>query len=260
MKTSTILSVLSLGAAALAAPKSFGGKKLPMTTFAGVEVVDTQLVRDAHALIKKFPDFLYWHSARTWLLGAAVINANETLKASVDLEAHAIGTILHDLGWDMSKDSPWVSKDRRFEVDGALGAVQFIKSHPSYCASTWTPARLERVFDGIALHGTVGIHEYKNIDTMWITESIGYDGVNFQPPIVPPAKFDSIVAELPKDNFQKGAIDTFSWMCATKAESTYNTFVQDFGTAYIEGYNATGHRSFDRVTAGYVPTPGEFEF
>ncbi|KAI0399498.1 hypothetical protein F4802DRAFT_34650 [Xylaria palmicola] len=253
MKAGSILSVLGLGATALASPQPKGHKHLPTTIIAGVEVIDTQIVRDAHNVIKKFPDFLYFHSARTWLLGSAVINANETLKAEVDLELHAVGTILHDLGWDRSENSPWVSKDKRFEVDGALGAVKWVKEHKSYKPCYWNEKRLERLFDGIALHGTVGIHPYKNIDTKWITESIGYDGIDYQAPEVPPEKFDSIVAQFPKETFQKGAIETFNWMCATKPEVTYNTFLEPFGDAYVDGYNSTGHRSFDRITVGYNP-------
>ncbi|KAI0424212.1 hypothetical protein F5Y09DRAFT_325050 [Xylaria sp. FL1042] len=252
MKVSSIISVLALSATALAFPKYPTHQHIPTTVIAGVEVVDTQIVRDAHALIKKFPDYLYWHCMRTWLLGAATINANATLKAQVDLEAHALGTILHDLGWDMSPDSPWVTKERRFEVDGGLGAVAFIKAHKSYKPSIWTEARLERIFDGIALHGTFGIHPYKNVDSKWITNSVGFDGVNYTPVEVPSDKFDSIVAKFPKDSFQKGAIETFTWMCATKPNGTYNTFVEPFGTHYVPGYNATGKHSFDRITAGWT--------
>ncbi|KAI1348076.1 hypothetical protein F5Y01DRAFT_228771 [Xylaria sp. FL0043] len=252
MKVSSIVSVLALSATALAFPKYPSHPHLPTTVIAGVEVVDTQIVRDAHALIKKFPDYLYWHCMRTWLLGAATINANKTLKAQVDLEAHALGTILHDLGWDMSPDSPWVTKDRRFEVDGALGATAFIKAHKSYKPSVWTEARLERIYDGIALHGTFGIHPYKNVDSKWITNSVGFDGVNYTPVEVPSDKFDSIVAKFPKDSFQTGAIETFTWMCATKPNGTYNTFVEPFGTHYVPGYNATGKHSFDRITAGWT--------
>jgi hypothetical protein len=100
MKVNSIISVLALSATAFASPKPKGHKHLPTTVIAGVEVVDTQIVRDAHALITKFPEYLYFHSIRTWLFGAATINANATLKAEVDLEAHALGAILHDLGWD----------------------------------------------------------------------------------------------------------------------------------------------------------------
>lgn len=146
-----------------------------------------------------------------------------------------------------------MNSENRFEVDGALGAMRFIKSHKSYKACYWTPARLERIFDGIALHGTVGIHPFKNVDSKWITASVGFDGVNLTPDEVPIAKFNSIVAAYPKDDFQAGAIETFTWMAATKPDAVYNTFVEPFGTAYVPGFNATGHRSFDRITAGWNP-------
>lgn len=253
MKFNSVISALALSTTALASPAHKGHKHLPTTVIAGVEVVDTQIVRDARALIAEFPEYLHFHCLRTWLLGAATINANETLKAQVDLEAHALGTILHDLGWDMTPNSPWISHENRFEVDGALGAVRFIKEHKSYKPCYWSEARLERIFDGIALHGTVGIHPYKNVDSKWITASVGYDGVNFMPADVPSDKFDSIVAEYPKDTFQKGAIDTFTWLAATKPAATYNTFVEPFGTAYVPGYNSTGQHSFDRITRGYKP-------
>lgn len=100
MKVSSVVSALALSATAFAFPKFGDHKHLPTTVIAGVEVVDTQIVRDARAIIAKFPDYLHYHCMRVWLLGAATINANKTLKAEVDLEAHALGTILHDLGWD----------------------------------------------------------------------------------------------------------------------------------------------------------------
>ena len=103
-----------------------------------------------------------------------------------------------------------MNRENRFEVDGALGAVDFIKKHKSYKPCVWTETRLERIFDGIALHGTFSIHPFKNIDTKWITNSVGYDGVNFTPQEVPLDKFNSIIAVYPKDDFQKGAIDTFT--------------------------------------------------
>lgn len=49
-------------------------------------------------------------------------------------------------------------------------------------------------------------------------------------------------------------------MAATKPNGTYNTFVEPFGTAYVKGYNATGKHSFDRITAGFTPEEGEFDF
>ncbi|KAJ2990230.1 hypothetical protein NUW58_g3056 [Xylaria curta] len=77
----------------------------PTTKIAGVEVINTPIVRDAQALIKKFPAYLYSHQMRSWLFGAAMINANQTLKREIDLEVHAVATLLHDLGMTTSYTS-----------------------------------------------------------------------------------------------------------------------------------------------------------
>ncbi|KAI2622600.1 hypothetical protein GGS21DRAFT_494389 [Xylaria nigripes] len=71
MKFSGIISALTL-TGAVAAPHQY-----TITTIAGIEVIYTRL-----------------------LFGAAAMNANETLKNWIDLELHAVGTLLHDLGWD----------------------------------------------------------------------------------------------------------------------------------------------------------------
>ncbi|KAJ8129478.1 hypothetical protein O1611_g4153 [Lasiodiplodia mahajangana] len=100
-----LISSLAVAGTTFAAPsKKCPAGTLPTTVIAGVEVVDTQIVRDAHELVKAFiplQSYLYNHVVRTWLLGAAALNNNATLKAEVDLELHAVGSLLHDLGWDL---------------------------------------------------------------------------------------------------------------------------------------------------------------
>ena len=105
MKFTNIVTSLSLAAAATAGVRRYPMKNhtLPTTTIAGVEVVDTPIVREARKYVEVFNElqpYLYKHVMRTWLKGAAYLNANETLKSQVDLELHAVGTILHDMGWD----------------------------------------------------------------------------------------------------------------------------------------------------------------
>jgi hypothetical protein len=102
MKASSILSALALTSAAAARPR-YAKRNVPTTKIANIEVVDTPLVRDAIKVVEAFiplQPYLYNHVMRSWLFGAAVFNNNATLKAEIDLEAHAIGTLLHDLGWD----------------------------------------------------------------------------------------------------------------------------------------------------------------
>jgi hypothetical protein len=114
MKLSSVVSRLVLVGAAVAAPrdqkKYTRGGSWPTTTVAGVDVVDTPIVRAVRAFIedyyKDYQPYLTNHLYRTWLLGAAAINNNATLKAELDLEVHAVGTMLHDLGWDSEFPGP----------------------------------------------------------------------------------------------------------------------------------------------------------
>ncbi|KAI1197816.1 hypothetical protein F5X97DRAFT_300930 [Nemania serpens] len=251
MKFSTLISALALTGAAVAAP-NHKGKKLPTTRIANIEVVDTPLVRDAIKEVKKFiplQPYLYNHVMRSWLFGAAAFNNNRTLKAQIDLEAHAIGTLLHDLGWDMRPDSPWVSKEHRFEVDGGAGAIRFIQSHP--CAKKeWDELRLGWVYDAIALQAISDIPDFKSIQTQWMIKSVGFEFPGPQSSLIRPEDYASILKAYPNDYLFRGTNETFTWMAATKPDAIYNTFIQDFGTAYVPGFNATGHRLFDVIQGG----------
>ncbi|KAI1809952.1 hypothetical protein GGS20DRAFT_236146 [Poronia punctata] len=239
--------VTTLAAAAAAASCYPHRPHYPTTIVAGVEVVDTEIVRDARAIIQKFVPYLYKHCMRTWLYGAAAINANKTLSHKVDKELHAVATILHDLGWDMTPNSPWISPDHRFEVDGALGAQKFIKSHKH--ARGWDEARLEKLYDGISLHGSPGVGFGKNLDVVTILNSIQFDNPGSRDPSIPEDQYNSIVAEFPNNDITFGTNETWTWLASTKPIATYNTIVEPFGTAYVPGYNAVGHRVFDTVIA-----------
>ncbi|KAI3333938.1 hypothetical protein F4824DRAFT_229832 [Ustulina deusta] len=250
MKFSTIVSALALTGAAVAAP-SEQGKKLPTTKIANIEVVYTPLVREAIKVVEKFiplQPYLYSHVMRSWLFGAAAFNNNATLKAQIDLEAHAIGTLLHDLGWDMNPDSPWFTEEHRFEVDGGVGALKFIKEHGK--AKEWDELRLMWVYDAIALQAIADIPDFKSIQTQWMIKSVGFEFPGPRSPLIKSADYDSILAAFPNDYLFRGTNATFTWFAATKPAATYNTFIQDFGTYYVPGFDATGHRLFDIIQYG----------
>ncbi|KAI1757281.1 hypothetical protein F4782DRAFT_482178 [Xylaria castorea] len=237
-----LFSLLTLATAASAATAGFGQ---PMTRIAGVEVINTQIVRDAQAMIKQFPDYLYSHQMRSWLFGAAMINANATLRRNVDLEVHAIATMLHDLGWDMTPGSRWVSADKRFEVDGAIGARTWLSEHPT--GKYWAKDRVRKVFQAIALHGSGSIVDYFELEETVIVQSIGQD---YHGPVsgVSQTDYDSVAKQFPQTELLSGTNETFTWLARTKPATTWDTWLQPWGEAYVEGYSAIGHRSFDSIT------------
>lgn len=191
---------------------------VPTTNLAGVKVVWTPLVRDALQFAKENGDNMtYKHIVRTWLFGALEI-ANNTNLSSTDLEVHAVASILHDLGWDETPGSKFVSSNKRFEVDGAIGARDFIRSHPD--GKKWDHRRVQLVFDSIALHGTPSISAWKEPEVNAVNLGVFHD-VEKPGPHIDPAVFERIVALYPRDDIRLGLQNKVVWYCRTKPETTY---------------------------------------
>lgn len=139
------------------------GLSYPTRKVAGISVINTPIVQDAEAFALEHSTYpIYKHVMRSWLYGVLMINANETLSDSIDLEVHAVATLLHDLGWDTTEASPIISADRRFEVDGAFAAREFIQEHQD--GKFWHERNVQLVWDAIALHTERSISCFKELD------------------------------------------------------------------------------------------------
>ncbi|KAI8628061.1 hypothetical protein F5Y19DRAFT_465390 [Xylariaceae sp. FL1651] len=226
---------------------------IPYTTLAGVKVIDTPIVQKARALMEaNFEPYLIRHVYRTWLFGAAAINNNETLAAQIDLEAHAVGTLLHDLGWDTRDESPFRSTDKRFEIDGAMSAAKFIRENAP--KNEWDDARIQNVWDGISLHGTASIGLYKPPNVAFIVESINMDFPGPHPKLTL-EDYNNIIEAYPMAGLAQGTNYTFTFLARTKPNTTYDTFLEPWGVAFVEGYNPVGHRLFDRGNPNVTALP-----
>ncbi|KAI0453054.1 hypothetical protein F5B21DRAFT_515604 [Xylaria acuta] len=220
----------------------------PTTTIGNVTVIDTELVREAQAFAREHSSDVTWnHVMRGWLYGSIVIARNEMLRATVDAEAHAVAAILHDLGWDQTPDSAVVSADRRFEVDGAVAARDFIRARRGRDqAAAWDDHRVQLVWDSIALHTQESIFKYKE-DTVAATGTgilMDFTGPSAG---VTQQDYDAVIAAFPKTQFLQGINDTFIWLCGTKPNTTYDTFMEPFGDNYVANYSSKGHRIFDTL-------------
>ncbi|KAK8052205.1 hypothetical protein PG993_003590 [Apiospora rasikravindrae] len=251
----------------------------PNRTIAGVTVIDTPVVRAAEARAREHAsDFVYNHVMRGWLFGVLLWNHHLQLQIQersnghpnatttptadatemgthLDLEVHAVAALLHDLGWDRTPDSPIVSPDRRFEVDGAVASRDFLSEHRHRHAelagergrSVWDRRRTQLVWDAIALHTTASISRYKEAEVRVVGQGIMMD---FQGPQlgVTEAEYAAVVARFPQTGLRSGVNETAVWLCASKPETTYDTFMQPFGENYVANYSAKGHRVFDTIT------------
>ncbi|KAK0648417.1 hypothetical protein B0T16DRAFT_455895 [Cercophora newfieldiana] len=185
---------------------------------------------------------MYNHVMRTWLLGTLMVTNNATLATLVDPEVQAVSLLLHDIGFDQSPNSPIVSPDRRFEVDGAIAAREFIKALAS--SKQWDDHPLQLVWDSIALHSEARYALFKEPDVATVSTTIHMD---FGGPGngVTRAEYDAVVAAFPKAGLRDAVLEAFMWLCRTKPGVTYDTYVQPFGERFVANYSAAGHQTID---------------
>ncbi|KAK4163757.1 hypothetical protein QBC43DRAFT_344981 [Cladorrhinum sp. PSN259] len=221
---------------------------LPRRTLAGVSVIDTPIVRAAQAFARAHSsDYLYNHVMRSWLFGTLFLDHNATIRALVDEEVNAVGLMLHDLGANHSLDSPFVTLDRRFEVDSAFAARDFIRSNPD--GAKWDDRRVQLVWDAIALHSEPKYALYKEPDVVAIYwgNHLDFTWENGETQGVTREEYEGVLKEFPKPPGGSTAqsLEGILWFCKYKPLSTYDTFLQAFGEVFVPGYSAVGHRNVD---------------
>ncbi|KAI9754397.1 MAG: hypothetical protein M4579_004735 [Chaenotheca gracillima] len=219
---------------------------LPTRVLGGVTVLDTPLITKALSYARThLSDLAYNHSVRSWLFGVVIASKIDSLK-DIDKEVHAFSAILHDLGWDFTGEL--VSPDKRFEVDGANAARDFLKREAD--GKEWDSQRLQLVWDAIALHTTPSIAVHKQPEVVATNYGISAD---LSGPLGSPGgslrqeEYDAIVLEFPRLGMMKGLKDIACHLCRTKPATTYDNFVGQYGEKYVEGFSLAGKRSIDFI-------------
>ncbi|KAF4953425.1 hypothetical protein FSARC_12394 [Fusarium sarcochroum] len=236
-----LITILGFIQASSAAGASYA--KHPTRRIAGISVIDTPLVRAAESFAKQHSSHaVYKHVMRSWLYGTLMLGANETLHRNVDPEVHAVATLLHDLGWDTTKNSPLISTDKRFEVDGAFAAREFIHNHKD--GKRWEDRKVQLVWDSIALHTERSISFFKELDVQVVSKGIIMD---FSGPAYDVSEDDyaAVGKVFPKNDFKNAVNQSIIWLCDTKPKTTYDTWMQPFGERYVEEYDPRGKQRID---------------
>ncbi|TVY44204.1 hypothetical protein LSUB1_G002335 [Lachnellula subtilissima] len=215
---------------------------------AGITVPHTPLITKALTYARKhLSDSAYNHVVRSWLFGHVIASKIPDFQMH-DEELHAVAAILHDLGWD--KTGELVSKDKRFEIDGANAARDFISREGEM--KDWDNHRLQLAWDAIALHttGSIALHKEIEVRICCIGIITDFTGPEKSPGgVLTRGVWDAIVEQFPRPGFVKDVVDTLCGLCRNKPETTYDNFVADFGLAYVEGYNLKGNRLIDILEA-----------
>ena len=210
---------------------------VPTRVLAGVSVPDTPVVNAAIAFAREHLDEVSFnHVMRSTLLGL-ILASKQHAEADYDTEVHSVAAILHDLGWDQT--GRLVSPDRRFEIDGAIAAREFLARE----APGWDPRRVQLVWDAIALHTTPSIYVYKETEVATCGMGIVADFAgpdNLRAGALTWEEYDRVVAAFPRTGMVDGVLKILCGICATKPATTYDNFVASIGEALVPGYSTKG--------------------
>jgi len=194
---------------------------------AEIRIPDSMLARAAAELLREHGNDLLWnHSHRVYLFGALMGKRNQT---KYDPELLYISALFHDLGLTKRYSSP----DKRFEVDGANAARDFLRSYGVPESS----ARL--VWDAIALHTTIGIAQYKEPEVALIYSGVGYDvmGENFD--ALTEETRNQVTSAYPRDGFKNKILPAFLEGFAHKPETTFGNIKADVCARLLPGFKRT---------------------
>ena len=170
-----------------------------------------------------------------------------------------LATLLHDLGW--SKNTALVSADRRFEVDGAAAARDFVRlevekekeKEGGEDVRGWDEARLDAIWYAIALHTTPSITAHAPAVTAVTGMGILADflGPNLPAPnpavdgtaqLITREEFTEVVRAYPRLGFKEELKGIVCGLCVSKPEATFGNFAEDYGRRYVEGYEEKWQR------------------
>src|ERR1700754_1183716 len=123
-------------------------KRKESSMISGIKIPDSKIAREAAELVRQHEsDLLYNHSVRVFLFGAM---AGIRQKLKFDPELLYVAALFHDLGLV----DAYHTETKRFEVDGADAAREFLRSRGI------PEPKADLVWEAIALHTTPGIPQY----------------------------------------------------------------------------------------------------
>src|SRR3954453_11755806 len=161
----------------------------------GVKIPDSKIAREATELVRQHEtEMLFNHSVRVYMFGA-IRGVHQKLK--FDAELLYIAALFHDLGIVHS----YHTETKRFEVDGADAAREFLKSHGI------PEQKADLVWEAIALHTTPGIPQYMRPEIALTNAGVLLDVIGVGYDEYTPEQRDQVLAAFPRgDNFKSDFI------------------------------------------------------
>lgn len=211
------------------------------TTIAGITFPSTPAVRAAleHIQEKNIPSTVN-HCLRSAAFALVAASKNPAF-GSVDHETLVTAILLHDLGWSTSSDCH--SADKRFEVDGANAARDFLSTAKTDAATS------QSVWYAIALHTSPSISLFAEPVVAATSYGIMADFLGPSTPggMITEAEFREVLKAYPRVGFKDDTFGILCGLCKNKPETTYDNFVGDLGRKFVDGYAAEWEkRRFDQ--------------
>lgn len=186
-----------------------------LSKLAGIDIPDSQVAKQAtELLLEHGTEFIYNHSLRVFLFSS--LNAKRG-NIKHDPELLYISSVFHDLGLVPHYSSP----DKRFEVDGANAARDFLKSNG------YPEQALQRVWDTIALHTTIGIAEHKEAEVALMYSGVGLDVMGEGYEHLSDEHREAIIKAFPRNDFKNKIIPTFFDGFKHKTDTTFGNIKAD---------------------------------
>jgi hypothetical protein len=189
----------------------------------GVKIPDSKMAREAAELVRQYEnEMLFNHSVRVYVFGA-IKGISQKLK--FDPELLYVAALFHDLGLVDHYHTP----TKRFEVDGADAAREFLRGHGI------AEPKADLVWEAIALHTTPGIPQYMrpeialtNAGVLVDVVGVGYDDYTAE-------QRDQVIAAFPRGDFKNEFLEVQTCSALKKPQTTFGTVNFD----YIEDRDPT---------------------
>jgi hypothetical protein len=192
----------------------------------GIRIPDSKLARAAAELVRSYEtEMLFNHSVRVYAFGA-IRGIRQQLK--FDSELLYIAALFHDLGLV----DRYHTETRRFEVDGADAAREFLRGHGI------DEAKADLVWQAIALHTTPGIPQYMRPEIALTNAGVLVDVVGIGYDEYTPEQRDQVIAAFPRGDFKNEFLKVQTCSALKKPQTTFGTVNFD----YIQDHDPSFHK------------------
>ncbi|AZG17217.1 MULTISPECIES: HD domain-containing protein [Cupriavidus] len=185
-------------------------------TIGDIAIPDSQLAREITELVRDTESpLLFHHSSRVYYWAAL---AGHHRGLGFDPELLYAGAMFHDMGLTPAHGSP----DKRFEVDGANAAADFLRSRGI------GEREVEKVWTAIALHTTPGIPEFMAPEIALVTAGVEMDVLGIRYDTFADADREAVVHAHPRTaHFKEDIIQAFYDGIRHKPDTTFGNVKAD---------------------------------